>query len=175
MCQEYYSTHFQKPFQNHKIYLFHPRMKKYKTIFYIDIGMMIYREIAPFWDLDTKDSIIAHSDAYPNDKGWSLAGQFAINGDPVLGVNLAREFPNLIRDYFQTTTMIYDTSIISDKSWEELFSLLYRYPFSITNDQAIIALYFDEKKGWKKMNPKMYDYFVRDKDNDYIMTKTDKV
>ena len=172
MCREYQSAHITRPFQNHKLYLFHPRMKKYGTIFYIDIGMKIYRPIQPFFDLPSvKDSLIAHSDCYPYQNGWNLYNQFAISGYPQLGQELLKEFKNLYRDYFQTTTMIYDTNIITEERWNDILRLFYKYPFAITNDQAILALYFTEEKGWKKMDPSMYDYMKRSNNIDYIMTK----
>jgi hypothetical protein len=181
---EYNTSHIQKPFQNHKIYLFHPRMKKYKKIFYIDIGMQIYKPLQPFLDLDCTNCLLAHSDAYPYKNSWSILNQFAIRSDHQLAYQLINEFPEINRDYFQTTTMIYDTSIIKDNTFEKLVELLFKYPFSITNDQAIIALWFEpidesntsahkqiDRKCWKRMNPNMYDYCKRSSDIDYIMTK----
>lgn len=177
---EYQTAHITRPFQNHKIYLFHPRMKKYNKIFYIDVGMQIYKPLQPFLELNCDNSLIAHSDAYPQDIAkFNLLSQFAYNSDHILYMKLLEEFNNCIRDYFQTTTMIYDTNIIKDNTFDILKNLMFKYPFSRTNDQGIIALWFEpfnenndnSRKIWKKMNPLMYDYCIRDRSIQYIMTK----
>jgi hypothetical protein len=81
------------------------------------------------------------------------------------------------KSYFQTTCMLYDTTIIEDNTVDELYNMLLKYPISITNDQAIIALYFTQVKSvWKQLRRKnetiyFYDY-VRCVNKPYIMIKS---
>ena len=141
--------------------------------------MQIYKPLQPFLDLDCTNCLFAHSDAYPYKNSWSILNQFAIRSDQQMAYQLINEFSDINRDYFQTTTMLYDTSIIKDNTFDKLVELLFKYPFSITNDQAIISLWFQPfddinetgRTCWKKMNPNMYDYCKRSSDIDYIMTK----
>ena len=84
---------------------------------------------------------------------------------------------NLNIDYFQTTIMLYDTSIIENTTYTNLLNLLLEYPISITNDQGIIALYFTNIKPLFKQikthneNTHFYDYLSRARNNKYIMLK----
>ena len=73
---------FTKCFQYHKIYVFSSFMKKWEKILYIDTGMIIVDDINIFFTLDTSNSILAHSDAYPS-YNWKLYTQFYVKSIPI--------------------------------------------------------------------------------------------
>ena len=154
-------------------------MKKYNKILYIDVGMKIHNSIQPLLQLDCKNSILAHSDAYPTFER-KLTCQFRISSDPSLGKMFIEEFGDCNRDYFQTSIMIYDTSIIQNDTFDQLKYIMFKYPFSVCNDQGIISLYYEpytnsennKRKVWKNLDPSLYDYSIRNKSINYIMTKT---
>ena len=94
--------------------------------------------------------------------------------------NLFNELNNkydLNIDYFQTTIMLYDTSIIHDNLKQNIYNLSLQYPISFTNDQGIIALYFTNiDKKWEQIQIQddiqyYYDYMKRSNDKPYIMHK----
>ena len=160
-----------KSFQWHKLYLFHSWFKQYRYIFYMDCGITILSDIAPILKEKTENKLLAHSDAYPTYE-WKLRGQFdATNSDYF--TDLAAKF-NLDRNYFQTTVMLFDTNIIKDNTWDDLYKLAIAYPISRTNEQAIMCLYFS--KEWQQMKIRnddtyFYDYMSRNPSNKYIMLK----
>jgi hypothetical protein len=84
---------------------------------------------------------------------------------------------NLETDYFQTTIMLFDTSIIEDDTFQQLYELTEKYPVSKTNDQGILNLYYHcIKKKWKQIElgdefTYYYDFNIRQSDKPYIMTK----
>lgn len=166
---------FGKLFQYHKFHLFNTYFKRWRTIFYIDCGIKIYSDIRPILDTKQPGMLLAHSDAFP-EYSWKLHDQF--NKKEEGYYNKLREKFNLDIDYFQTTMMLYDTSIIKENTFEDLYKLALDYPISLTNDQGIIALYFTSVMPvWKQIairNEKtfFYDYFKRDKKNKYIMLKS---
>lgn len=158
-----------KMFQWHKLYLFDVFFKKWEYIFYLDCGIKIFDNIQPIIDCKKENKLLAHSDAYPEYE-WKFSNQFDNNHQ------LHSEY-DLNMDYFQTTIMLYDTNIINDNTFTDLYNLSVKYPISKTNDQGIIALYFTNiNKLWeqiplKKEDTYFYDYLSRDKNNKYIMTK----
>ena len=166
---------FQKNFQFHKFYLFNTFFKKWNYIFYLDCGINIFSDISPIINTITENTLLAHSDAYPTYE-WKLHNQFDKNNTEYF-TKLNNKY-NLNIDYFQTTIMLYDTKIIKDDTYNNLLNLLTEYPISITNDQGIIALYFTNIqplfKQIKTHNEFIYfyDYLARNKNNKYIMLKS---
>ncbi len=167
-----------KIFQYHKIYLFDTYFKQWDYIFYIDCGMQIFDDIIPIISSRKKNRLLAHSDAYPIYQ-WKLNIQFSNKLKTIKNTyydELIKTY-NLNIDYFQTTIMLYDTNIINDNTFNNLYDLIIKYPISITNDQGIIALYFTnienkfEQIKIKDENTYYYDYLSRNNNNRYIMLK----
>ena len=73
--------------------------------------------------------------------------------------------------------MLYDTSIIEEDTFNNLYNLMNEFPISITNDQGIIALYFTniqpyfEQIQLKNDNTYFYDYHRRTPGSKHIMLK----
>jgi len=156
-----------KLFQYHKFHIFTPFFKQWRYIFYIDCGAKIYNNIAPILQTATPDTLLAHSDAYPTYQ-WKLSCQFLEKIDLDL---------DLDTDYFQSTIMLFDTNIIEDNTFQQLYKLTEKYPVSKTNDQGILNLYYNcIKKKWKQIDlgdesTYYYDFNIRQSDKPYIMTK----
>ena len=66
---------FTKTFQWHKVHCFDLFFKQWDVCLYIDAGMHIFNNINVFFDLDWKNSLLAHSDSYPF-YDWTLNFQF---------------------------------------------------------------------------------------------------
>jgi hypothetical protein len=136
--------------------------------------MVIFSDISPMLKAVKINTFLAHSDAYPSYQ-WKLDHQFDKTIEPYF-TKLKNTY-NLNIDYPQTTTMLYDTSIIEEYTFEELYRLMLEYPISIMNDQGIIALYFTSVKPvWKQIQmcdetTRFYDHSWREKDKKYIMVK----
>jgi hypothetical protein len=166
---------FKKIFQYHKLHLFNSFFKQWKYIFYLDSGLTILNDIQPILNEKIDNTLLAHSDAFPSYE-WRLHNQFCKNNSDYINT-LNKKF-NLNIDYFQTTIMLYDTSIIEDNTFDNLYKLTLEFPISITNDQGIIALYFSNIKPlWKQIktrneNIHFYDYMKRQPSNNYIMLKS---
>lgn len=163
-----------KLFQYHKYHVFTPFLKQWDYVFYIDCGTKIYAPIFPLINCLKPNLLLAQSDAYPSYK-WKLSGQFK-NYFPEIYQNLCNKW-NLDIDYFQSTIMMFDTSIIEDNTFRDLCDLTESYPISGTNDQGILNLYFIcIKNKWEQIplgneQTYFYDFHVRRDDKPYIMTK----
>ena len=164
-----------KKFQWHKLYLFNSYFKKWNYIFYLDCGMKIHKDIKPILEEAVENTLFAHSDAYPNYE-WKLLNQFDhTNIDYFSKLN---DNYQLNIDYFQSGILLYDTEIIHENTFNDLYQLSLNYPISKTNEQGIMNLYFNCKHNlWKQIplqnsETKYYDYCSRIKgDTNYIITK----
>jgi hypothetical protein len=163
-----------KLFQFHKFHIFDIYFKKWSRILYLDCGIHIFSPIKPILDSFIPGKLLAHSDTYPY-FCWELGGQFE-KIQPYYD-QLASTY-DLRSDYFQTTMMYYDTSIITETKRipYELYELSCTFPISRTNDQGIIALYFIHAHLWRQLclrnkDTFYYDYLRRSKDFKYIMLK----
>jgi len=176
---------FIKRYQFHKFYLFDKYFKQWDYLFYLDCGMHIYNKIQPILDFCKKNTLIANRDGVDNENaGWctpispgnglKLGDQFVKNNSMY---NKLQTKYNITEPYFQTTFMLYDTNIINDNTFTDIYNLLLEYPISFTNDQAIIALYFTQiypcwQQIKRKINDDLYTYdYVRCVDKKYIMVK----
>ena len=56
-------------------------------------------------------------------------------------------------NYFQTGLMYFDTSIIYKDMINEILKIAKEFPISITNEQGILNLYFQNRKGVYKELP----------------------
>jgi hypothetical protein len=164
-----------KKFQWHKLHLFNTFFKQWNYILYLDCGINIFSDISPMINESTENTLLAHSDAYPTYK-WKLHNQF--DKTKIEYFTKLNSKYNLNIDYFQTTIMLYDTSIIKNDTYNDLLNLTYEYPISRTNEQGIIALYFTNIqplfRQLKIHNGHIffYDYLSRNKNNKYIMLKS---
>lgn len=153
-----------KKFQWHKLHIFDVYFKRWDYILYLDSGLNINYNISPIIDSRIKNKILAQSDSYPSME-WTLSGQFDQTKELFKSLNC--EY-NLNIDYFQTTIMLYDTSIITDKLIKNLLELTYRFPITRTNEQGIMALYFTNiENKWEKfpLGDERYNYYSYIKGN----------
>lgn len=163
-----------KKFQWHKLHLFNTFFKQWDYILYLDCGLTIFSDISPLLNEITENTLLAHSDAYPTYE-WKLHNQFdKTNTEYFTKLNNTY---SLNIDYFQTTIMLYATTIINENTYNDLLKLTFEYPISKTNEQGIIALYFTNIiplfKQIKTHNEDtyFYDYLSRNKENKYIALK----
>ena len=168
-----------KSIHYHKFYCAHTYFKEnYKKCLYLDTGMSIYKPLDKIINLDCRNKFLAHCDAYPDYK-TKLFGQFDKIIFPRLFVKLALEY-DLDVDSFQATMFLFNTKIIKDDTFDELWRLANIYINSKTNDQAILNLYFYNQ--WEQIQIKdeethYYDFYERDglTQDDYIMIKYPKI
>ena len=177
---EYYTAGGKKNFNwcfgcFNKFYLFNTYFKQYKYIMYLDTGVKIYRPIWDMFSLIRKNKILAHHDDFPK-YHWALLDKFR-NIEPYIS-NLSKEFDTATKQYFQTTIMLYDTSIIQEDTIDNIIKLVDKYPMSENGDQEYISLYFHQVMKQmeqidikKNENYYYYDYYQRFGINKYCMTK----
>jgi hypothetical protein len=166
------NRHIHKNFQWHKLHLFDPILKKWDYIFYIDINMTIHKNINPIFKIKPMGCLFANRD-YSDGEHWDLEGQFDNTHKDFL--NLKKSYDLSIKNYFQTGMIFYDTQIIETETKEEIIKLVKKYPYTRTNEQAIMNLFFIFEKGLFKELPGEVDgintYSYWKHDNNTRITK----
>ena len=101
--------------------------------------MNIHNDINPIINIRPDKKIFARADGFPNYE-WKLSSQFDVSQEIYTKLS---DIYNLERtDYFQTGLMYFDTNIVEESTFDEIISLVEKYPISITNEQGILNLYF---------------------------------
>ena len=149
-------------------------LQKMEVYILFDCGMNIH-QVSPMLRLFEENCLLAHSDAYPSYK-WKLNHQFSHSNE--VFDKLSQKY-DLSVDYFQSTILLYDTSIIEETTFSDLYNLSNEFPISQCNEQGIMSLYFTNIKPlWKQIpihnNEKSiyyYDFIKRSPHHNYIMNK----
>tara|TARA_Y100000991_G_scaffold211777_1_gene194850 strand:- start:2964 stop:4757 length:1794 start_codon:yes stop_codon:yes gene_type:complete len=157
-----------------KFNLFQEELKKYRYILYLDCGIKFYKPIRELFDLKLDNKILAHEDEFPKYR-YNLSSKF-YKENPYFN-KLSNDFNLETKHFFQTTIMLYDTSIIEKDTVKNICNLVDKYPISMNGDQEYISLYFKEMKGIMDQikisnnDYYYYDYFQRFGINKYVITK----
>lgn len=186
--QYIYKKFSERPFQNvgfkrmqwHKLHLFDEYFKQWDSILYMDAGMQIFDDINIFWELVVPGKLIAHSDDYPNFT-TTMKRQFDSVAYPEIYSELNNKI-NLNRSGFQSTMMLFDTSIIEQNTKKILIDIANKYHIMRTNEQGTMNIYFNGLYNiWEplatKYNGKFtYDFWERGnfRFKDYVMLKYPK-
>jgi hypothetical protein len=171
------NRHIEKNFQWSKLHIFNKKLKKWDHILYFDINMSIHHDINPILKLKPTNRLLARADGFP-DYSWKLSSQF--DNTNSIYKNLDEDFDLTITHYFQSGLMFIDTQIITEKTFSEIISLVEKYPITITNEQAILNLYFIFIKNQYEeletfIDGKLSYYYWKMKDVDVIITKSLKL
>jgi len=132
----------------HKYHIFNIFFKQWDYILYVDTGAGFFNPIQPLLDTKRQGTLLAHSNAFPSYQ-IGLEEEFACIS-PYIDNMKAKYDLNV--DYPQSTLMLYDTSIITDTTFDELYNLTLEFPISYQSEQGIMALYFVHvRKIWKQI------------------------
>ena len=142
----------------YKFNLFHESLKKYKYILYLDTGIKIYKPIYDLFLLLKENKILAHHDDYPK-YHYKYFEKFYDEKPYITDLN--SNFDLETKEYFQSTIMLYDTSIINKNTINNICKLVEKYPISCNGDQEYISLYFHQ------INKQMEHIKINDGDNYY--------
>jgi lipopolysaccharide biosynthesis glycosyltransferase len=148
-----------------KYNVFDTYFKQWDIVFYLDAGAVILSDLGRFkTSCKPNGWLYAHSDAHPfYDR--KLSGQFAFEMLNDLEVKMMKRKYAMECDYFQSTVMIFNSSILQPGIPDTLFAMYQRYPSSLTGDQPILNLYF--QRHWRQLPLKdehgfLYDFHERD-------------
>ena len=160
-----------------KIAIFSPYFKRWDRVLYFDSMMEIAlpRLNHFFTKIDSTGSLMANIDGFPSMK-WTLKTQFIEECDKKLFEKLSSTLDMTERCYFQSTVMLYDTSIMDEKTYETIIQMYQKWGPIADGDQAIFNIYFNNFSKLFKPLPYIlddgsipYEYFRRIPKANYIV------
>jgi hypothetical protein len=162
-----------KNFQWFKLNLFDTALKNWKFILYLDVNLTIHHDINPLLNYLPNKKIYARADSYPN-YNRKLKTQFDSRQPEYKEINRRYNLEDV--NYFQSGLLFFDTSIIKDNTKKEIIELAKQYPISVTNEQGILNLYFQENSIFYEELPEYIDgyltyYYWKLKDTKIMITK----
>lgn len=132
-----------------KNHIFNVFFKQWDYILYMDTGAGFFKPIQPLLDTKLPGVYLAHSNAYPSYR-ITLKDEFA-DVSPYIQ-KLKNTYGDLNIDYPQATMALFDTNLITESTFDDLYNLTLEYPNALQNDQTIIALYFVRIRNvWKQI------------------------
>ena len=149
------------------------RLKEWDKIFYLDINLTIHKNLNDLLKIEVDDLFLAKADGYP-DYNRLLLSQFDKSQPEIK--QMEKKFNLYANDYFQTGLMYFDTSIIHKDMIDDILKIAEEFPVSITNEQGVLNLYFQNRKGVFKELPEylgddiIYYYWII-KNKSILITK----
>jgi hypothetical protein len=163
-----------------KLSIFSSYFKQWNRVLWLDARNQIHYTLAPFFkDINSTGVLLANPDAWPRPSNlWPTRSQFFSDCNPKLFNQLNKRY-DLDREHFQSTLMLFDTSIIDDTNTLINLAKLYQ-DFGVINsgDQGILSLHFSQDRQvyqhlpYRLSNTLMvpYDFKPRIKGARYIVT-----
>jgi len=173
----------ERVFQYFKFNAFQTYFKQWDRVLYMDCGIRTYHHITNILNLDCSNKMLAHENAYPLYEDWdTLRFQFELRNEIEIANELTSTYNLNINNYFISSLLYFDTSIIQEDTFINLVNLMNKYPISMANDQGILNLYFIcIKNNYKSMPLNNEDYWLFDfwersnyKCDEYVMLKYPK-
>lgn len=148
--------------------------KPFRFLLYMDAGMHVQHPIAPIFSLGKEGHFVAPDDRFPFDdptknfrKQWETVPP-----------DMEKEYGGLLDKgaYFLNCMWLMDTCLIQEETQDMLMGLAKRFPYSRTNEMAIMNLFF--LPHWIPLPEKINNLVVFDwterfgkKTRDYILLK----
>ena len=163
-----------------KLSMFSNYFKQWNRVLWMDGRNQIHYPLAPFFtDINSTGALLANPDAWPRASNlWPTRSQFFSDCNPKLFDQLNKRY-DLDREHFQSTLMLFDTTIIDDTNTLINLAKLYQEFGEITGgDQGILSLHFSQDRGVYKHLPYRlsdtlmipYDFKARIEGARYIVT-----
>jgi len=161
-----------KFFQWFKVNLFDERLKSWDYILYLDINLTVHFDINPLLKNLPINKFFAKPDGYPNYQ-QKLISQFDTSQPEI--ETLKKEYDLDDLKYFQTGLMFYSTNWITKNTKQDILDIANTYPISITNEQGILNLYFQNKNIYQELPEYLEEYLLyyywKIKEKKIIITK----
>ena len=143
---------FAKLTQWDKFYVFDPFFSQWDKVIYLDAGLRVLDRIQYLADIPCTNVLMAPDDAAAYDTQKRFGGIIETDRNPEVVEKLFQEYDRdmLNQRYFLNCIWMYDTSLLSQISVQELVDTMNKYPICRCNEMTVMNLLFTFKyKVWK--------------------------
>jgi len=126
-----------------KLHVFDTYFCAWDCILFMDAGLRVLDSVDTFFSLNWKGRIMALDDTW-NDPNKKFRCQVDITDNPSAVEALTNDYGSGILDenYFLNCIWIFDTSLITESSKQEMIDIMNKYPVWRTNEMCVMNIFF---------------------------------
>lgn len=133
---------YKKCTQWEKLHVFDVYFKQWERVLFVDAGLRILDGIDFFLSLEWKGRFLAPDDTW-NDENKRFRCQVETINTPHILESLVSIYGDLLdQKYFLNCMFLFDTSLLSNTSKEEMISIMDTYPLWRTNEMGVMNVFF---------------------------------
>lgn len=152
--------HTTKLTQFSKIHVFDDFFRQWDRVVFVDAGLRVLDDVKYILALDWKGRFVAPDDSAPYDNGNRFSTQIDLEANPDVSYKIFKEFGREIisANYFMNCIWMYDTALLDVCNSAQLIKGMDEYPICLTNEMALMNLFFNLKyRLWTAM-PERVDH-----------------
>lgn len=126
-----------------KLHVFDVYFRQWDCVLFMDAGLRVLDSVDAFFSLNWKGRIMALDDTW-NDPNKKFRCQVEMTNNPSAVEALISTYGAGILDesYFLNCIWIFDTSLITDSSKQEMVDIMNKYPVWRTNEMGVMNIFF---------------------------------
>jgi len=133
---------YKKCTQWEKLHVFDTYFKQWDRVIFVDAGLRILESLELFLSLEWKGRFLAPDDTW-NDENKRFRCQVETINTPHILESLVSSYGDLLdQKYFLNCMFLFDTSLLSNTSKEEMIDIMDKYPLWRTNEMGVMNVFF---------------------------------
>jgi len=124
-----------------KLHVFDPFFTQWERVLFIDAGLRLFDSVNVFLSLDWRGKFLAPDDTW-NDETKRFRCQIEETHSPEIRASLVERYNPLEEKFFLNCIFLFDTSLLTDSSKEEMIQIMDTYPLWRTNEMGVMNIFF---------------------------------
>jgi hypothetical protein len=125
-----------------KLHAFDAFFSQWERVFFIDAGLRLFDSMDCFLSLEWRGKFLAPDDTW-NDEKKRFNCQIETKNSPLILDKLIHRYGDILKEkYFLNCIFIYDTSLLTSTSKEEMISIMNEFPLWRTNEMGVMNVFF---------------------------------
>ena len=124
-----------------KLHVFDPFFTQWERVLFVDAGLRLFDSVNVFLSLDWRGKFLAPDDTW-NDETKRFRCQIEESHSPEIRASLVERYNPLEEKFFLNCIFLFDTSLLTDNSKEEMVQIMHTYPLWRTNEMGVMNIFF---------------------------------
>jgi hypothetical protein len=152
--------HTKKLAQFSKLHVFDDFFRQWNCVVFVDAGLRVLDNVKYILSLDWKGKFVAPDDSTPYDNGNRFGTQIDLEANSDVSYKIFKEFGRdiIFSKYFMNCIWMYDTALLDVCNSSQLIEGINEYPICLTNEMALMNLFFNLKYRLWTVMPERIDH-----------------